>query len=246
MRRRLGASPPCVAEGVGLEPTRGFRPAGFRDRSLANSGHPSEPLLIIIESVTRLLKVLGVLLLIIAVLVVFHRPLLNAAGRWLIVQDPIEHADVIVVLSGGPGDERVRQAAALFREGYAPRVLLSGGEEILGIPTSDILRRQALANGIPPEALFFETASTSTSEQARGLSAQLVAMGVRRAIIVTSPYHTRRTRYLFRKSFAGTSIDVRVVPVQNSAFRSEEWWTREDDTEKVVLEYIKLVLALFR
>src|SRR5574341_1466285 len=100
-----------MAEGVGVEPTRGFRPAGFRDRSLANSGHPSEPLLIIIESVTRLLKIVGVLLLIIAVLIAVHRPLLNAAGRWLIVQDPIERADVIVVLSGGPGDERVRQAA---------------------------------------------------------------------------------------------------------------------------------------
>ncbi len=29
-----------VAEGVGLEPTRGFHPAGFRDRSLSQFGAP--------------------------------------------------------------------------------------------------------------------------------------------------------------------------------------------------------------
>lgn len=29
-----------LAEGVGLEPTRGLRPAGFRDRSLSQFGAP--------------------------------------------------------------------------------------------------------------------------------------------------------------------------------------------------------------
>ena len=235
-----------MAEGVGLEPTRGFRPAGFRDRSLANSGHPSVPLIIIIESMTRLLKVLAVFLLLIVALVAFHRSLLNAAGRWLIVEDPIERADVIVLLSGGPGDERVRQAAALFHEGYAPRVLLSGGEEMLGISIPEVLRRQALAHGIPAGALLFESGSTSTYEQARELLPQFQAMGVRRAIVITSPYHSRRTRYLFRKVFGGTPVDLRVFPVQDSVFDSAEWWTREGDTERVVLEYIKLILSLFR
>jgi uncharacterized SAM-binding protein YcdF (DUF218 family) len=63
---------------------------------------------------------------------------------------------------------------------------------------------------------------------------------------VTSSYHTRRTRYLFRRAFAGSPVDIRVYPVQRDLFSAVRWWTREQDTEYVVLEYVKLGLALVR
>jgi len=203
--------------------------------------------------VARFLQLLGVLVLIaialMAVLVVLYRPVLNAAGRWLIVQDPLAPADVIVVLSGGTStsDERVRQAAALYRQGYAPRMLLSGGSSTVGrAPDADLMRRQALRAGIPASALLLETQSTSTSEQARLLRPQLEHLGVRRAIVVTSSYHTRRTRYLFRRTFRGSPVEISVYPVQNDPYNPVEWWTREDDAERAGLEYVKLVLSLFR
>jgi uncharacterized SAM-binding protein YcdF (DUF218 family) len=187
--------------------------------------------------------VLGFLLLA-AVLIVFHRPLLTAAGRYLIVADPLEAADVIVVLSGGRADERVGQAATLFKAGLAPFLLLSGGEQLMGISVPDLLRRQALEHGVPASALLYERSSTSTSEQARFLRPILEARGARRAILVTSSYHTRRTRLLFRRTFAGSPVEIRVYPVQQDVFRPEDWWTRDQDTETVVLEYLKLALAL--
>jgi len=186
---------------------------------------------------------LGVVLLFL-LLLAFHRPLLSAAGRFLIVADPLEHADVIVVLSGGRADERVGQAAVLFKEGLAPLILLSGGESLMGISVPDLLRRQALAHGVPASALLYEASSTSTAEQARFLRPRLEGRGARRAIVVTSSYHTRRTRLLFRRTFAGSPVDIRVSPVQQDWFRPEDWWTRDQDTETVVLEYIKLTLAL--
>src|SRR3989337_252185 len=93
----------------------------------------------------RVLRTLLALIALAVVLVVFHRPLLNAAGRYLIVADPLEKADVIVVLSGGRRDERVRQAADLYRAGDAPRGLLSGGEGLRdpphGLPVPQGVRR---------------------------------------------------------------------------------------------------------
>jgi uncharacterized SAM-binding protein YcdF (DUF218 family) len=175
-----------------------------------------------------------------------RRPVLTAAGRFLVVEDPLAPADVIVVLSGGEGDERVRQAAALYHAGYAPVVVLSGGGAVLGEATAQILRRQALARGIPDRALVYERTSTSTGEQARNLREILARRRVRRAIVVTSSYHTRRTRYLFRRAFADSGIDVRVYPVRHDVFDPDGWWTREQDTERVVLEYIKLALAVVR
>jgi uncharacterized SAM-binding protein YcdF (DUF218 family) len=110
----------------------------------------------------------------------------------------------------------------------------------------EILRRQALALGIPPDALLTEPDSTSTAEQARFLRPLLEPRGIRRAIIVTSSYHTRRTRRLFRRAFAGSGIDLRVYPVQRDIFNPDGWWTREQDTETLVIEYIKLAIAVVR
>lgn len=194
----------------------------------------------------RALKSLLTLIALAVVLVVFHRPLLNAAGRFLIVTDPLDRADVIIVLSGGRRDERVRQAADLYRAGYAPRVLLSGGEALMDLPTPDLQRLQARKHGIPDSALLFEVASTSTGEQAAFLRPILERQRVRRAIVVTSSYHTRRTRYLFQKAFTGSTVEIRVYPVQQDVFNPVDWWTRESDTETVVLEYIKLGLAVLR
>ncbi len=194
----------------------------------------------------RLLLIVLVVMLAVLLIDGLRRPPLNAIGRFLIVRDRLDRADVIIVLAGGRGDERVRQAAELYHQGYAPLVLLSGGEEMAGISVPDILRRQALALGIPPEALLSEPDSTSTAEQARFLRPLLEPRGIRRAIIVTSSYHSRRTRYLFRKGFQGSGIDLRIYPVQRDVFNPDGWWTREQDTESLVLEYIKLMLALIR
>lgn len=194
-------------------------------------------------------RVLLILLMVVLAVILIEdvrRPLLNAAGRFLVVQDPLEKADVIIVLSGGRGDERVRQAAELYQGGYAPLVLLSGGEEMAGISVPEMLRRQALALGVPADALLSEPDSTSTAEQARYLRPLLEPRGMRRAIVVTSSYHTRRTRHLFRKAFEGSGIEIRVYPVQRDVWKPEGWWTREQDTETLVLEYIKLMLTVAR
>lgn len=191
-----------------------------------------------------LLTIVVVFALIAFFLLALHRPLLTAAGRFLIVADPLDRADVIVVLAGGRGDERVGQAAALYKQDLAPLLLLSGGEQLMGISVPDLLRRQALAHGVPASALLYEPSSTSTAEQARFLRPLLESRRVRRAILVTSSYHTRRTRLLFRRAFAGSSVEIRVYPVQQDWFRPDQWWTRDQDTETVVLEYIKLTLAI--
>lgn len=194
----------------------------------------------------RLLTLILLVALAGAVFLSERRPLLTAVAQFLIVQDPLDQADTIIVLSGARRDERVRQAAELFRQGYAPVVILSGGEELEGIPIPELQRAQALKHGIPASALRFEKLSTSTAEQARYLRSMLEAIGAHRALVVTSSFHTRRTRYLFRRIFVGSPVDIRVYPVLQDIFTPVEWWTRDWDTEQVVLEYIKLGLAVLR
>ncbi len=215
------------------------RALGYDAREI---GHPAAYFFV----VRYLRRLVIILLLLVGIGALTWRPLLTRAGAHLIVEDPIEKSDVIIVLSGGREDERVRQGAELYRRGYAPWVLLSGGEKVQGRSVPDIQRHQALQNGVPESVLLFEKTSTSTAEQARFLRPMLEQRGFRRAIVVTSNFHTRRTRYLFRRVFTGSPVEPRIYPVHDDFFSPDRWWTRDWDSEQVVLEYIKLGLAFVR
>src|SRR5271167_3123526 len=67
--------------------------------------------------------VLGIL----ALLVVVGVAVFRNVGRWLVREDPLGKADVIVVLSGGL-PFRAEGAADVFKSGYAPAVWVSRPE----------------------------------------------------------------------------------------------------------------------
>lgn len=171
---------------------------------------------------------------------------LEAAGRFLVVSDPIAPADALYVF---PGEvpRRAQCAAQLVQGGLAPRVVVSG-ERInpvlaaIGVPLTDaevnarLLREQGLA----PESIVVLNAGTSTQEDAQALRTWTAAgQGVRRVVAVTSPTHSRRAKRTLRRVFRGTDVDVRVVPCP--ATLAPEWWRREDTLVQVTDEYLKLL-----
>src|SRR5258707_11008059 len=69
-----------------------------------------------------LLVVLLVVLALVAMVAVAHRPLLRAATHALVVDEPVPPADAIVVVAGGTPSREAR-AAPLFPAGGGPPVL---------------------------------------------------------------------------------------------------------------------------
>jgi len=190
----------------------------------------------------------------IVVLVVWHGPILYSIGAWLRVEDRLERADAIVVLAGGtPGREAT--AAALWREGWAPRVVISRPFERaelrelidLGIRPLDQQgeARKALETyGVPPDRIIALPDISATTEPELALVRDAaLARGYRRVILVTSPEHTRRVKMIWeRQSPAGPG--ALVVPAREP-FPFEDWWRRRRAAEIVLHEYLgHLVLAL--
>lgn len=112
-------------------------------------------------------------------------------GRVLTVDSGSVQADVIVVLGGAPHD-RAERAADLFKEGAAPRVLISG------IGDDRRNKRILLQAGVPAEAIQVESESFTTRENAQFTIPMLRALGAKRVIIVTSWFHSRRALRTFR------------------------------------------------
>jgi uncharacterized SAM-binding protein YcdF (DUF218 family) len=98
--------------------------------------------------------------------------------------------DALVVLGGGDG--RAVRAAELYRQGAAPRVLVTGfGDSKSNV---DILE----ANGVPGTVISVEPSAFSTLENAQFSAPILRQQGAHRVIIVTSWFHSRRALSTFR------------------------------------------------
>ena len=173
-------------------------------------------------------------------------------GSFLVVADPLEKADIIEVLGGGD-PQRAIVGAKLFKDGWAPRVVTTGelvpdyieglGEKIT---QAELTGKFLSLNGVPPRHITVLNVATSTFEEAEELRKFMEKNNMKSAIVVTSIFHTRRARMVFRKAFAGSSLKAIVRPAEGGKFTVDHWWTREEDMIFVNNEYVKLVLYLVK
>jgi len=129
---------------------------------------------------------------------------LDRAGRQ---PSPRTRYDAIVVAGcavwpgGVPSpalQRRVRRAVDLYEEGWAPRIVLTGGVGTHPPAEAEVAARLCRQWGVPEAALIREPWSTDTRENAR-YAARLVQGSV---LVVTDPFHVARCRVLFRRYFA--------------------------------------------
>ena len=111
--------------------------------------------------------------------------------RWLLVRNDSKVASDFLVVLGGV-DSRVRYAARCYKEGIAPRILVTGYGD--AFRNRDLLVRL----GVPTEAIEVEALSHSTLENARFATPILRNAGARKATIITSLYHSSRAYATFR------------------------------------------------
>lgn len=98
-------------------------------------------------------------------------------------------ADALVVLGGTP--DRAIWAAELFKQGEAPKILVSGS----GDTASNLKTLERV--GVPRAAIIVEGKSRTTRENAEFSIPLLRSLGAHRVIIVTTWYHSRRALACF-------------------------------------------------
>ena len=139
-------------------------------------------------------------------------------------------ADVIVVLGGGTepaiyprssveinsAGDRVLYAAQLYKQGKAGHLLLSGAEiDWLSDSTSSPAQDMATilkSIGVPEDALWLETRSLNTYENALYAKQFLQEKGIHKILLVTSAMHMPRAVAVFQKQ----GLEVIPAPVDYS------------------------------
>ena len=169
-----------------------------------------------------------------------------AMGGLLIIEDPLEPSDAIVALSGG--EDRIAEAARLYQDKYARTVILTETGEFLpewNVNYSTLLIAEAVRLGIPSGAITVtEEAATSTLDEARIVRDLMANRGFKSCIVVTDPFHTFRTRLIFRDVFEGSGISVAVKPVTGHWYKSRSWWLTSQGRTATIQEYAKLFAYL--
>jgi uncharacterized SAM-binding protein YcdF (DUF218 family) len=145
-------------------------------------------------------------------------------------------ADAIVVLGGATrtgvfprssseineAGDRLLYAARLYRQGVAPYLLLSGGRarivETPSVPEAEGMAEILVEIGVPREAIWLETASRNTHENAVQSLAILQAQSVERIVLVTSASHMPRAVAVF----AQTGLEV--IPAATDFQVVQEDW----------------------
>lgn len=162
-------------------------------------------------------------------------------GAFLIVADPIEPVDAVVVLSGGAG-ERLALAIEMHERGIAPNLVITDTDRA----SNARLRAEAIDGGFPREAVYItDLPVDSTYEEALAVMDLASANGWTRVMVVTDPYHSFRTRFIFRRELSGSGLAVLVRPVEGHWFRSADWFLSKEGWQFVILEIAKFFNYLF-
>ncbi len=119
-------------------------------------------------------------------------------------------ADAALVFSGDVDYLRVNYASALVRDGRLKAILLTG--KGVGGDSAEEMRRQAVAAGVPPDAIVLETESTSTRENVLFAAPLVRQHGWRRIALVTNRSHLARALAAARKAMPGVEWVPAPVP----------------------------------
>jgi uncharacterized SAM-binding protein YcdF (DUF218 family) len=190
---------------------------------------------------TRLIFVALLILFAAALIVVFF-----GVGRWLVVEDRLEKAQAIAVLSG---DMPIRaiEAARLYREAYARDVWLTrplepaASLEALGItyPRGEFFNARVLSHeGVPGSAVHVLDAPIhNTADEMRVIAEELSREKGSAVILVTTKAHTRRVRLLWQR-FGASHGRAIVRAAKGDSFDSAHWWRTTGDALDVVREVL--------
>lgn len=137
------------------------------------------------------------------------------------------YADVIVLLGGGTesddpprpmtevnsAGDRVLYAARLYQDGAAPAILVSGGNlefsDARGSSPAEEMTSLLMLTGVPEEAVWQQTESQNTYEDALYSVEILREKGIEEIILITSAMHMPRAKALFEHQ----GISVIAAPV---------------------------------
>jgi len=163
---------------------------------------------------------------------------LTLSARALIREDALRQSDVIVALGGDARCLREKQAAELFQKGLAQRLIVSGVPYAWGLHTGEAAKKYVVSLGVPDDKVIVLRDSWNTRQEALSVHSLMRDNLWQSAIIVTSPFHSRRALYTFERYAPGLVFISSPLPAAPPEWQPERWWSRRGDLGFTVRELL--------
>jgi uncharacterized SAM-binding protein YcdF (DUF218 family) len=205
-------------------------------------------------------KKLLIIALIILILLILIRLSLPALGNYLVADDELDSIAMpnqtnIIVLLMGSGPDRMLQAVDIYKEGYVSEIImvqnLERGYDIatdLGVDIprdTEIKKEVAVQLGVAPgDVRIIPGDALSTQDEAISVREYLKNKDkIDTLIVVTSKYHSTRSKKIFAKAMKSFDADIKVLssPTDYDDFKPDIWWKDREDLKRGLSEYAKLV-----
>ncbi len=187
-----------------------------------------------------------IIVVLIGLLYLVRAPLLRLAGSYWVKSDVPANVDAIVILSDDNFTaDRAARAADLYHDGWAPHVVGSGRRLRPYMSIADLMQHDLESRGVPKQAVIpFAHDATDTLEELRGIRQFVDQHGWKRIMIVTSNYHTRRTRYLCEHVFPA-DVHVLVVAAPDHDYDPDSWWKTRKGLKIYFHEFVGMFVAIW-
>ncbi len=158
-------------------------------------------------------------------------------------------ADSIVVLAGGRG--RIAAAGDFWFRYFereesgapvtSPILYISGMGPNSNWVTFEKSIRPGVLKVMKPSNVVLETESKNTEENALWVVKNARLRGWKRIVLMTSPYHMRRSKFMFAKVLeaADLKLELDTLTIYQEAFSAEEWRDSFNGVRVTIFEYLK-------
>ena len=180
------------------------------------------------------------------VLYLLRAPILRFAAESWIVEDPAGKADALIVLSDDNFyADRATRAAELLREGKAPLIVASGRRVRPNAGIAELMEHDLIERGVPRDKIVrLAHDAAGTQEEAEVLARLAKEKKWHSVIVVTSNYHTRRARYIFRGVFP-QDLAVSVASARDGDFDPQHWWEKRRSMKEFTKEFAGMAIAVW-
>ena len=172
-------------------------------------------------------------------------------GAWLVVEDPLQKADAIIVL-GGTMYERPLEAVELLAEGWADRVFLF--QQVVDWGEASLIERQVPYTrevdlqievmqrlGVDKSRIAVLEQANSTADEADYVFQLASREKFRRLIVITSRQHTRRARLVMNRRLDDIGVQVIVRASRFDRSDVDRWWANRSTLRFTLFETQRLL-----
>lgn len=183
---------------------------------------------------------------------------LSKLGLLLLEADTPVKSDVIVALRGDWHYSRILKADYLFKQRIGNYIYIatalndrnSSKLEKIGVKiNSERERLQDILQqlNIPTHQIIIDKQQPGggTVGEVKRIKTMMLQHKFNSALIVTSWWHTKRTKKICQRTFGDTDMIIRVVSAEESDAALNQWWQHRYEALRILEEFPKLILYYF-